>query len=106
MLVAVVDFGVTQIGLGDWWRLQIYPTFDPLARLLLSYWWLALLVACWLIAWPLVILNYFMTNVLVRLLGYDVRPFPGGWIDRLLRRIASRLVKARIRRSRQRGASR
>jgi hypothetical protein len=97
--VAAVDFGAALIGLGGWWREQAYPALDPLARLMLARWWVALLAACWLAAWPLVIVNYFIANSFVRLLGYGVRPFPGGRIEQ----IATGFVQWLMKQGRRRG---
>ena len=52
----------------------------------------------WIFACPVVIIVYYTTTFLVRLLGYDIRPFPDGrinkliqWFIRLIVRIALKL---------------
>jgi hypothetical protein len=39
-----------------------------------------------------------VTNLFVRLLGYDVRPFPGGWLGKLFYRINRRMVRIAVKR--------
>ena len=83
-------------GLGAWWRVQVYPNLASLAHLILNYWWLALLFVCVNFACPLVVMTYVITNSLVRLLGYPVRPFPDGPVAALIirmRQFIIRLVK-------------
>jgi hypothetical protein len=87
-----------QVGLAEWWRQSVAPTLATLAQLALAYWALSFLALLWLFLFPVVVVIYYMTNLFVRLLGYDVRPFPGGWVNRLIQRIARRLVKIGIRR--------
>jgi hypothetical protein len=45
---------------------------------------------------------YYVTNVFVRVLGYDVRPFPGGWVARRNRKAARRLLQLGLRGARTR----
>ncbi len=87
-----------QVGLGHLWTHQFLPVLMPIANQAFTYWWAVLFVFHWLGALPVMIVMYYMTNVFVRLLGYDVRPFPGGRIRRLSRRIRRRLVRAGVRR--------
>lgn len=93
LLAATVDTVASWVGLGGWWRASLYPPIDRLAQSLLAYWWLSLFAALWLVAWPLVIVNYYVTNRFVRIFGYDVRPFPGGRIERLIDRISIAIVQ-------------
>jgi uncharacterized protein YybS (DUF2232 family) len=81
------------VGLGEWWRGRAAPALDPLARQVLAHWWAALLAACWLLAWPLVLVNYSISNSLLRLLGYDVRPFPGKKLERLIYRATTAIFR-------------
>ena len=46
----------------------------------------------WLSLLPVVIMVYFSTNVAVRALGYDVRPFPGRRAERLIARFGRALI--------------
>jgi hypothetical protein len=47
---------------------------------------------------PVVTAIYAVTNLFVRLLGYDVRPFPGGWLGKHLYRFQRRLVRVAVKR--------
>ena len=77
------DAATAYVGLGAWWHSSVYPLLHLLAQPLLSNWLVALFVGFWLIAWPLVIAVYAVTNMFVRMLGYAVRPFPGARFERL-----------------------
>ena len=47
-----------------------------------NYWWIAYYLLTWFVLLlPVVIVVYYITNLFVRMLGYDVQPFPGGWIE-------------------------
>jgi len=92
-LVAVIDFMTSSIGWIDWWRQTIFPTIDALAELALAYWLILWFAVIWLFLWPVAMIVYFTTNLFVRMLGYDVRPFPGGRIERLMRRIVRTFVR-------------
>jgi uncharacterized protein YybS (DUF2232 family) len=91
---ALLNFAMPQIGLGGWWH-SVEPGAMHLGNQILTQWILLLYIGDWLIALPLVIIVYFITTFLVRLLGYDVRPFPDGrlngiiqWFIRLILKIA------------------
>jgi hypothetical protein len=97
VLFSVLGFLASQIGLGSWWH-NAYPVARHLADLTLTYWLILLYVSDWLFACPAVILVYYITTFLVRLLGYNVRPFPDGrlnkiiqWLIRLIIKIALKL---------------
>jgi hypothetical protein len=79
-----VNFAALQVGLDGVWRHDLYPTVAHIASFVFTYWWEMLFVIYWIILWPVVIFVYYITNVLVRLLGYKVRPFPGGKLERFL----------------------
>ncbi len=89
---ALADFVATWLGYGAWWRQVAYPALAPLAQTTLEYWWLLFPAALWIFLVPVVLLMYFTTNYSVRLLGYNVRAFPGGTIERRLARGARRLI--------------
>jgi uncharacterized protein YybS (DUF2232 family) len=91
---ALLNFAMPQIGMGSWWH-HIEPAAQHLGNQIMTQWVLLLYLGDWLIALPLVIIVYFITTFLVRLLGYDVRPFPDGrlngiiqWFIRLILKIA------------------
>ena len=109
-LVAVNIVGTVSasVGMGNWWRHTLYPQVNAIAMWSLTYWWALLYVALWVAMVPVVTVVYAMTNVFVRLLGYEVRPFPGRLIRRLVRRISRPLLRRvlRQRRVRREGANR
>src|SRR5262249_6606512 len=77
---ALADLGATWLGYSVWWRQTAYPALTPIAQTTLEYWWLLYPAALWVFLAPVVVLMYFTTNYSVRLLGYNVRAFPGGAI--------------------------
>jgi uncharacterized protein YybS (DUF2232 family) len=91
--VAAAGFIASSIGLADWWAQTLYPAIDTVAQLALSHWLVLWFVAIWVFLWPVAAVVYYTTNVFARLLGYDVRPFPGLRIERLLYRIVRALLK-------------
>jgi uncharacterized protein YybS (DUF2232 family) len=84
-------------GAVEWWRQVAAPALEPLARAALAYWWALFPAAIWLSLFPVVMLMYFTTNVAVRGLGHDVRPFPGGRAERLLVGLGRGFLRARQR---------
>jgi hypothetical protein len=91
-LFSVMNFVAPGVGLGGWWH-STYPTARHLADLMLSYWVITLFVGNWLFLIPVVIAVYYITAFLVRLLGYNVRPFPDGWMRRFIRWIIHILTR-------------
>ena len=89
---ALADFVASGLGYDTWWRQVAYPALASLAQTTLEYWWLLYPAAVWIFLSPVVILMYFTTNYSVRLLGYNVRAFPGGAVERRLARGARRLL--------------
>jgi hypothetical protein len=89
----VLGLVATRLGLGQLWRTQIYPEVTAFSTSLFTYWWLTLYALYCLFLSPLITLVYLVTNSFVRLLGYDVRPFPGGHLGRFLHRMSRRLLK-------------
>jgi len=96
-LLIAVGFIASHVGLGGWWHHSAYPVLASIAQLVLTYWWVFFFVAIWVFLWPVVIVVHYITNFFVRLLGYDVRPFPGGIIDRLLHWILRVIIRIAIR---------
>src|SRR6266567_3229203 len=93
----VLGFISTHVGLSGWWQHSAYPFLFSLTQVILTYWLLVVFLATWTVLWPVVIVVYFITNFFVRLLGYDVRPFPGGVIDRLFRSVLRLIIRLAIR---------
>lgn len=73
-----VAFGV---GLGDWWQHALLPKINAVAQLAFTYWWAGFYLLNWIFACPVVIAVYYVTNLFVRMLGYKVVPFPGGFLE-------------------------
>lgn len=96
--IALVNLIAARVGLGNWWRQDIYPTVASLTALGFTYWWILLYLGIWALLCPMVTVIYTVTNLFVRLLGYDVRPFPDGRLRKLLHRITRRLVRVAVRR--------
>jgi hypothetical protein len=97
VIVAINAF-MARMGIENWWHLQIYPAVTVFATWSFTYWWLSYYLALWVVSWSFVLPIYTVTNLLVRLLGYDVRPFPDGWLNRLLQRGRRRIVKLAMKR--------
>ncbi len=89
----VLGLVMTRLGLGQVWRTQLYPQITAFSIYIFTYWWLTLYVLFCLALSPAITLVYMVTNSFVRLLGYDVRPFPGGHLGKFLHRISRRFVK-------------
>ncbi len=90
-IFSLLNFVAPQVGLGAWWQ-HTYPAAQHLAALSLTNWFLVLCVLDLIFICPVVIVVYYITTFLVRLLGYDVLPFPTGWLNRLLRWITRLLI--------------
>jgi uncharacterized protein YybS (DUF2232 family) len=89
---ALADGLAAWLGYSAWWRQTAYPMLAPLAQTTLEYWWLLYPSVLWIFLSPVVVMMYFTTNYSVRLLGYNVRAFPGGVIERRMARGARRLI--------------
>ncbi|MBO0783056.1 MAG: DUF2232 domain-containing protein [Ktedonobacteraceae bacterium] len=85
------------VGLGGWWQQSASPALASMSEVAFRYWLLTWYALLWLTSWPVVAIIYAVTNALVRLFGYDVRPFPGGWLGRRLQRVRRFLIKWRSR---------
>ena len=87
----------TRLGVGQLWRGQVAPFVAVVVEWAFRYWYLIILMAALANALPIMMVMYYVTNVFVRVLGYDVRPFPGGWIARRQRKVARRLLRIGLR---------
>ena len=90
--IALMNQLSASFGLGAFWQHTLLPPVETVANLAFAYWPLAFYVLFWLGLCPVVTAIYFATNLLARLLGYDVRPFPGGRLQKVLRWLARKLV--------------
>ncbi len=79
-------FVAQHVGRGGWWEGSARPSLPPLFALLERRWAAFLLGYLWVSSWPVVIVAYYVTNSLVRALGYRVRAFPGERLERLIAR--------------------
>jgi hypothetical protein len=90
--VVLIGHLSASVGLGAYWKQNILPAVETIANLAFTYWLAAFYVLFWVSLCPVVIFTYYVTNLLVRFLGYEVRPFPGGRLQKLLRWLARKLV--------------
>jgi hypothetical protein len=96
--IALMNLITARVGLANWWKHTIYPTVASLAVLGFTYWWILLYLGLWAALCPVVTAIYALANLFVRLLGYDVRPFPDGRLGRILHRAGRRLVRVAVKR--------
>ena len=80
------------IHLGTFWQQRLFPLVDGFMQWSFQHWLILLyLVAC-LLCIPAALGIYSVTNFFLRLLGYQVRPFPGYRVEGLLYWLARRLL--------------
>jgi hypothetical protein len=96
--IPLITLIATRVGLVVWWKRSIYPTVAALAALGFTYWWILFYLGLWAALCPIVTIIYAVTNLFVRLLGYDVRPFPDGKLGKVGYRISRRLVRVAVKR--------
>lgn len=76
-LTNLLGFLFGAVGLRGFWQSRLFPGLDLFMQWGFQHWlFLYYLFAC-LVCIPLVIGVYFVVNFFLRLLGYQVRPFPG-----------------------------
>lgn len=92
-IIRFVNFATPQIGLDAVWRHNLYPAVAQIASFTFSHWWWTLYVLYWIVLWPVVICVYYVTNVLVRALGYKVYAFPGGKLEQFLQSLFRFIIK-------------
>jgi hypothetical protein len=80
------------------WHNQLYPLVNTLVNFFFTYWLLLVYLSLWVVLVPVVTVIYLATNILVRMLGYQVRPFPDGLLNRVLQQnVRTFLVMSRSR---------
>ena len=94
--VAAASFSASQVGLGGLWQHTLFPPINRFVEWAFAYWAVLFFAYTWLTALPVMVVMYYVTNTLVRVMGYEVRPFPGGWVHRLLRRIDRRILRVAL----------
>ncbi len=87
----LLDFLTPQLGLATAWHANA-PTIKHLATLSLEYWLAVVFFSNLLILIPVVIVVYYITAFLVRLMGYDVRSFPDGVLNRIIQWLIRLLI--------------
>lgn len=95
-LISLINGLAAQAGLADWWRHTMYPGISTFADVAFRYWVISFFLGTWVVLCPVVFVVYVFTNSFVRLLGYDVLPFPGGRMGKLLRRFNRRSMRAAL----------
>lgn len=91
--VPLVALGFHLVGLGGFWQGTLFPLVDRFMQWGFQNWLILLyLFACTTCA-PLVISVYWITNFFLRLLGYQVVPFPGYRLEGMLYWLTLRLLR-------------
>jgi Predicted membrane protein (DUF2232) len=90
--IALMSQLTASFGLGGFWQQNLLPIVEAIGNLAFTYWLAAFYVLFWIGLCPVVISIYYVTSLLVRMLGYEVRPFPGGRLRKLLHWLARKLV--------------
>ena len=91
--LAVMNPLATSLGLGATWQHSVLPMVNSVANLAFTHWLATLYVVSWIGLCPVVAGIYYLTGLFVRLLGYEVRPFPGGRLQKLLRWLAQKVTR-------------
>jgi hypothetical protein len=77
----------------NFWQHQLLPLVNFIANLAFTYWWLAIYVLLWGFSLVATFLVYMASNLCVRMLGYEVRPFPSERTMRMIQRRRRRMVR-------------
>jgi hypothetical protein len=94
----IIDNIALKIHLAALWHQALYPLMNVITTFLFTNWLLFVYLLLWLLMAPFVTAIYIFTNFIVRQLGYTVRPFPGGLLNRVVQStIRLFLVEARKR---------
>jgi hypothetical protein len=80
------------IHLDSLWQHYLFPLVDGFMQWSFQHWLVLVYLVASLFCIPLVLVIYFITNFFLRLLGYQVRPFPGYRVEGLLYWLARRLL--------------
>jgi len=82
--IALLGLVASSVGLGAFWQHSLLPPINTFATWAFTYWGLSYYLLSWIFILPVVIVVYYITNLFARRLGYDVKPFPSGWLEALL----------------------
>lgn len=81
------------VGLGSLWQQRLFPLVDSFMQWGFQNWLLLFYLGACAVCIPLVLGVYFITNFFLRVLGYQVRPFPGYRLEGLLYTLVRLLFK-------------
>jgi Predicted membrane protein (DUF2232) len=81
--IALLGLLASSVGLGPLWQHNLLPPINAIAAWAFTYWWLSYYLITWIFDLPVVIVVYYIANLFVRRLGYDVKPFPSGWLEKV-----------------------
>ncbi|MGH2482605.1 MAG: DUF2232 domain-containing protein, partial [Ktedonobacteraceae bacterium] len=81
------------IGSGGFWQHRLFPPVDHFMQWGFQNWPILLYLFACIACTPLVIAVYWITNFFLRLLGYQVHPFPGYRLEGMLYWLVGRLLK-------------
>jgi uncharacterized protein YybS (DUF2232 family) len=81
--IGLLGLLASSVGLASLWQHNLLPSINAIAAWVFTYWWFSYYLLWWVFIFPVVIVVYYITNLFVRRLGYDVKPFPGGWLEKL-----------------------
>ncbi len=98
LAVSAVDFLAGVVGLSTLWRNDIYPALDQAVSFAFTYGLAFYFAVLWTVLLPIVVVIYGLTNSLLRLLGYDVAPFPGRLVNRMAARARRHVARDVMRR--------
>lgn len=80
------------IGLAGFWQHGLFPLIDAFMQWGFQHWLLLYYIVACTFCIPLVAVVYFVVNFFLRLLGYEVRPFPGYLVEGWLLALASGIL--------------
>lgn len=92
-LIALLGALVGSVGLGHWWQFHLLPVVNGIAQLTFQHWVIGFYIISWIALFPVVIVVYYITNLLARLLGYKIRPFAGTIFEGLAYKVLRALMK-------------
>jgi len=93
----IIDLVTAKVGLSLFWQ-QMQPQVLVVLTWMLSYWYITLYLGFVVVLCPVVLIIYTFVSSMVRILGCDVRPFPGASVNRLIRRWRHSVLRAIARR--------
>ncbi|HEY0755099.1 MAG TPA: hypothetical protein VGD98_14165 [Ktedonobacteraceae bacterium] len=89
----VASLVFTFVGLGSFWQNWLFPPLDRFVQWGFEHWLIYYYLLSCLTSIPLVLGVYFLVNFFLRVLGYQVRPFPGYRLEGGLHALVAGLFK-------------